>query len=102
MLVPVVMYIGIVILLPPWVSISLESISHPKLISFKDSATYNQGLCGRQVEIVNLANGKSVKVTVADACPTCDNEQSIDLSVAAFEQLADLGVGTFAIKSRFA
>jgi len=43
--------------------------------------------CGKQVEITNTKNGKTVTVTVADECPTCDNEMSIDLSVGAFQAL---------------
>ncbi|KAF5331742.1 hypothetical protein D9758_017187 [Tetrapyrgos nigripes] len=68
------------------------------LIVAMDVAQYgNTGvqssLCGRQVQIFNTANGKSVTATVADACPTCNNGNSIDLSVGAFQQLADLSVG---------
>lgn len=51
--------------------------------------------CGQQVQITNTQTGKSVVVTVADECPTCDNADSIDLSVAAFQQLASLDQGTF-------
>ncbi|KAG1735268.1 uncharacterized protein EDB91DRAFT_1037187, partial [Suillus paluster] len=47
-------------------------------------------LCGKQVQITNLSNGKTVTVTVADDCPTCANSESIDLSVAAFEAISDL------------
>ncbi|KDQ60945.1 hypothetical protein JAAARDRAFT_568158 [Jaapia argillacea MUCL 33604] len=45
-------------------------------------------LCGQQVFITNQNNGKSVTVTIADACPTCNNGDSIDLSVGAFTQIA--------------
>lgn len=45
-------------------------------------------LCGKKVFIKNTKNGKSVTVTVADDCPTCENESSIDLSVGAFTQIA--------------
>jgi rare lipoprotein A (peptidoglycan hydrolase) len=50
-------------------------------------------LCGKQVQITNTSNGKTVTVTVADDCPTCENANSIDLSVAAFEAIADLSTG---------
>lgn len=50
-------------------------------------------LCGKQVKITNQNNGNTVVVTVADDCPTCDNENSIDLSVAAFEALDSLSTG---------
>ncbi|KIK96231.1 hypothetical protein PAXRUDRAFT_138966 [Paxillus rubicundulus Ve08.2h10] len=57
-------------------------------------------LCGNQVLITNLNNGKTVTVTVADDCPTCSNANSIDLSVVAFEAIADLSTGEVPSKSR--
>ena len=67
-----------------------------------DSAIYGGGShCGQQVQITNLNNGQTVTVTVADECPTCDNAESIDLSVAAFQALDDLSVGTFPSKPYF-
>jgi hypothetical protein len=45
-------------------------------------------LCGQQVKITNTQNGKTVTVTIADDCPTCENANSIDLSVGAFTQIA--------------
>ncbi|KAG7092523.1 hypothetical protein E1B28_008873 [Marasmius oreades] len=58
-------------------------------------------LCGKQVSITNASNGKSVVVTVTDACPGCKNGNSIDLSLAAFQALDDLGVGLIDIKWNF-
>jgi rare lipoprotein A (peptidoglycan hydrolase) len=40
------------------------------------------------VLITNTNNGKSVTCTIADACPTCDNSNSIDMSTGAFDQIA--------------
>ncbi|KAF8447726.1 hypothetical protein L210DRAFT_3527039 [Boletus edulis BED1] len=55
-------------------------------------------LCGRQVQITNLNNGWTATVTIADDCPTCQNSNSIDLSVGAFQALQpDLSVGEFPI-----
>ncbi|KAI9466322.1 plant expansin [Lactarius psammicola] len=59
------------------------------------------GLCGKQVKITNTKNGKTVTVTIADACPTCKNGNSIDLSVAAFEAIAPLGDGIAPIEWTF-
>ncbi|KAG8217727.1 hypothetical protein J3R82DRAFT_5886 [Butyriboletus roseoflavus] len=58
-------------------------------------------LCGQQVSITNQNNGKSITVQIADDCPTCQNENSIDLSVGAFEALSanDLSIGEFASQS---
>ncbi|TDL14867.1 hypothetical protein BD410DRAFT_832919 [Rickenella mellea] len=50
-------------------------------------------LCGRQVVITNTNNNKKVTVTIQDECPTCDNENSIDLSQGAFEMIANLSEG---------
>jgi rare lipoprotein A (peptidoglycan hydrolase) len=54
---------------------------------------YGGNDCGRFIEITNTQNSQSVKVMVADACPTCDNSNSIDLSVGAFQQIASLDQG---------
>ncbi|KDE08620.1 hypothetical protein MVLG_01082 [Microbotryum lychnidis-dioicae p1A1 Lamole] len=49
--------------------------------------------CGRKVQVVNVANGKSVVATVADACPGCANYNSLDLSTGAFDQIAEQATG---------
>ncbi|KAI6109478.1 plant expansin [Pisolithus sp. B1] len=71
------------------------------LICAMDSAIYSQSLCGTQVQITNQNTGQSVTVTVADECPTCDNANSIDLSVGAFETIADLSTGLVPIVWEF-
>ncbi|KXN86882.1 hypothetical protein AN958_09477 [Leucoagaricus sp. SymC.cos] len=48
----------------------------------------HSSLCGKRVQIINTKNNKSVTVTIADACPTCKNSNSIDLSVGAFTKIA--------------
>lgn len=47
--------------------------------------------CGKTIRIT--WQGNSVDVVVADACPTCDNASSVDLSEAAFQALAPLSTG---------
>ncbi|KAF9792218.1 hypothetical protein BJ322DRAFT_1102732 [Thelephora terrestris] len=47
--------------------------------------------CGKTIRI--SWQGNSVDVVVADACPTCDNASSVDLSEAAFQALAPLSTG---------
>jgi len=47
--------------------------------------------CGKQIRVT--WQGKTVDVIVADACPTCSNSASVDLSKAAFGALADPTVG---------
>ncbi|KAJ3968641.1 RlpA-like double-psi beta-barrel-protein domain-containing protein-containing protein [Lentinula raphanica] len=61
------------------------------------SAMFSQDLCGKTVVITNDASGAQTTATVADECPGCSTSTSLDLSVAAFEALSDLSVGTFAI-----
>lgn len=58
--------------------------------------------CGQKVLITNTKNQKQVTVTVADACPTCVNSDSIDLSVAAFEAIATQAEGIVPITWEFA
>jgi len=81
--------------------------SDSDLIAAIDGARYGNlgaksNLCGQKVKITNTQNKKSVTVTIEDACPTCDNGNSIDLSVGAFQQIADLGQGIVPIDWQFA
>ncbi|VDB83042.1 unnamed protein product [Peniophora sp. CBMAI 1063] len=61
----------------------------------------NSSLCGKKVEIINTANGKSVEATVQDTCPGCANANSLDLSVAAFDAIGDEATGVLNIKWKF-
>ncbi|KII88428.1 hypothetical protein PLICRDRAFT_623982 [Plicaturopsis crispa FD-325 SS-3] len=58
-------------------------------------------LCGKQVLITNTKNQKQVTVTIADACPTCNNAASIDLSKAAFTSIATEEEGEVSIEWKF-
>jgi len=49
--------------------------------------------CGKTLTVQNTENGKTVTVTVADVCPSCDNAQSLDLSYGAFTAIADASEG---------
>lgn len=67
-----------------------------------DTAIYgNTGVksphCGHEIHITNTKNNKSIKAIVADACPTCDNANSVDMSKAAFSAIADLSTGLIPI-----
>ncbi|KAJ3576100.1 hypothetical protein NP233_g653 [Leucocoprinus birnbaumii] len=60
---------------------------------------YNGGAaCGRNIR-VNY-QGRSVTVTVRDLCPGC-GPGGVDLSPAAFQQLADLSVGRIPVEWDF-
>ncbi|KAG6851022.1 hypothetical protein H0H93_004509 [Arthromyces matolae] len=65
------------------------------------NTSVKSSLCGKQVKITNPSNNKSVTVTIADACPTCENKDSIDLSEAAFKQIATLDEGMVKIAWSF-
>lgn len=58
--------------------------------------------CGKWVNIKNTNNGETVTAMVADVCPTCSNDNSLDLSVGAFEAIASLGDGMVPIEWSFA
>ncbi|TFL07479.1 hypothetical protein BDV98DRAFT_587968 [Pterulicium gracile] len=58
--------------------------------------------CGRKVVITNTDNGKTVTATVEDACPTCKNKTSLDLSRAAFNAIGAEEKGVLPIKWHFA
>ncbi|GAW10118.1 expansin family protein [Lentinula edodes] len=59
---------------------------------YGDSGETSQ-YCGKTVTITGL--GKTMQATVADDCPTCDNENSLDMSVALFQSFTSLDVGEF-------
>ncbi|KAJ7632679.1 barwin-like endoglucanase [Roridomyces roridus] len=66
------------------------------------TAQYDNGSnCGRTVEIVDLNNGKTHTATVADECPTCSNEECLDMSQSLFEFFEALSVGEMSIKWKF-
>jgi hypothetical protein len=55
--------------------------------------------CGKTVSITGL--GKTMTATVADDCPTCDNANSLDMSVGLFTEFASEDVGEFDITWSF-
>ncbi|KAJ3744739.1 RlpA-like double-psi beta-barrel-protein domain-containing protein-containing protein [Lentinula detonsa] len=65
---------------------------------YGDSGATSQ-YCGKTVSITGL--GKTVQATVADDCPTCDNENSLDMSVGLFQEFASLDMGEFDITWSF-
>lgn len=67
------------------------------------TAAYNNGAnCGRKIRVFKADDDNTfVDALVADECPTCDNKECVDMSVAAFETLASLSVGEFPIKYEF-
>jgi rare lipoprotein A len=58
------------------------------------TAASNNYRLGTRVRVTNRRNGKSVAVTITDRCGNC----SIDLSRAAFQQIAPLKQGRVSVK----
>lgn len=58
-------------------------------------------LCGKWVTIKNTNNGKTVSAVIADVCPTCNNANSLDLSVGAFTAIASESDGMVPIEWSF-
>lgn len=56
--------------------------------------------CGRKIQITCESTGKTTTATVVDKCMGCEGD-SIDLSNAAFLDLADLAVGRTTAKWYF-
>ncbi|KAI0645357.1 RlpA-like double-psi beta-barrel-protein domain-containing protein-containing protein [Trametes meyenii] len=68
-----------------------KPLQNSDLIVALSSAQYSGGSnCGRRIAV--HYQGKSVDATVEDRCPGCGSG-SIDLSPAAFQQLAPLSAG---------
>jgi len=72
------------------------------VIAALQTETYAGGSnCGKQVEITRVSTGKTITVTVADECPTCNDPESIDLSIGAYTQLGTETEGEFDIAWKF-
>ncbi|KAG0315704.1 hypothetical protein BGZ99_007310 [Dissophora globulifera] len=55
--------------------------------------------CGREVQIINKSNGKTVQARIVDKCPGDECAfGSLDLSPAAFKQIGDLSTGILNIE----
>jgi hypothetical protein len=65
---------------------------------YGDSGARSQ-FCGKTVAITG--RGKTEYAVVADDCPTCDNENSLDMSVGLFNKFATPDVGEFDISWQF-
>lgn len=61
-----------------------------------DTVAYQNGAnCGKTIMLINKTNGKTTTAVVADECPTCISDYSVDCSLGTFEELDDLAVGIF-------
>ncbi|OCF43366.1 hypothetical protein I317_02805 [Kwoniella heveanensis CBS 569] len=58
--------------------------------------------CGKYITITNSNNGKTVTAMVADVCPTCVSDNSLDLSVGAFTAIAEESEGSVPITWQWA
>ncbi|KIK68502.1 hypothetical protein GYMLUDRAFT_35932 [Collybiopsis luxurians FD-317 M1] len=77
-----------------------DMISAIDVARYGDTGTESE-LCGKYVKITNTNNQKTVTVMIADACPTCNNDNSIDLSYGAFTSIATEAEGMVPITWEF-
>ncbi|KAJ3767771.1 barwin-like endoglucanase [Lentinula raphanica] len=68
------------------------------LIVAMDSAIFNLDLCGKSVTITNTDSGASVTAVIADECPTCNNANSIDMSLGTFIKIGAFATGLLNIE----
>lgn len=62
------------------------------------SEMYEGGkFCGKTVVVTRKSTGQSIRCIAADACPGCPSNQSLDLSIAAFNALGKAEEGVFDI-----
>lgn len=62
------------------------------------SQMYDDGkFCGKTILVTRKSTGKSIKCLAADECPGCPSDQSLDLSIAAFNALGEPDEGIFDI-----
>lgn len=71
--------------------------SDDELVVALDFRRYDMSLCGRKLRVTNSDNGQTVDVTVVEVCPSCQNANSLDLSVGAFNRIGSLSEGIYPI-----
>ncbi|KAF9444761.1 hypothetical protein P691DRAFT_763111 [Macrolepiota fuliginosa MF-IS2] len=79
-------------------SCGLQNTEADLVVALNPTDFNNKAACGRSIR-VNY-QGKSVNVQVVDLCPGC-GPGGIDLSPAAFQQLADTSVGRIQVEWDF-
>jgi len=57
--------------------------------------------CGKNVMIMNTANGKSVTAKVQDMCPGCPSDTSLDMSTGAYDAIGAQATGVLPIQWGF-
>jgi len=66
------------------------------------TAAYENGQnCGKKIQIIDPASGKTHTATVADECPTCENDSCVDLSHSLFNFFAGDGQGQFNVQYKY-
>ncbi|TNY20532.1 RlpA-like double-psi beta-barrel-protein domain-containing protein-containing protein [Rhodotorula diobovata] len=64
--------------------------------------TYANGAhCGKYVRVTRVSSGESVVAMVADSCPSCVNNESIDMSYVAFTSIATEEEGMVSVTWEF-
>ncbi|PWN37690.1 barwin-like endoglucanase, partial [Meira miltonrushii] len=71
------------------------------IVALQTAEYANGAHCGKQIKIMNKANKKTATATVADECPTCVSQYSVDFSQGLFESMAALSTGEIDIEWGF-
>lgn len=72
------------------------------VFALPDEAYANGANCGRKMRVYDASHPDTfVDGLVTDECPTCDNQNCVDMSVAAFQVLASLSTGELKITYQF-
>ncbi|SCV70304.1 BQ2448_1698 [Microbotryum intermedium] len=67
------------------------------------TAMYANGAhCGKKIVVTRVSDGAKVTATVRDSCPSCVNNECLDLSVAAFTAIATEAEGMVSITWQWA
>ncbi|KAA1071420.1 hypothetical protein PGT21_006708 [Puccinia graminis f. sp. tritici] len=71
------------------------------LVALPPGLYANGAHCGKDVMIVNTANGKSVTAKVQDMCPGCPSPTSLDMSTGAYDAIGAQETGVLPIQWGF-
>lgn len=71
------------------------------LVALPPGLYANGAHCGKDVKIVNTANGKSVTAKVQDMCPGCPSPTSLDMSTGAYDAIGAQETGVLPIQWGF-
>jgi expansin (peptidoglycan-binding protein) len=81
------------------------SVSHDTdFVVALDYRRYDRSKCGKKIRVTATSGrriGLSIDVTIVDVCYACSNENSMDLSTAAFNAFAPLDDAVVNVKWQY-